>query len=86
MATGTMEERLVTLETRLDSLQRQVEDNLIPAPSKAERGWKAIVGTRLSSPDLKIAAIALTRNATLITQNTRDFQDIAGLKLKDWTR
>ena len=41
---------------------------------------------RISSPDLKIAAIALVRDETLITQNTRDFQNIAGLKLKDWTR
>lgn len=41
---------------------------------------------RISSPDLKIAAIALVNNETLITQNTRNFENIADLKLKDWTR
>jgi tRNA(fMet)-specific endonuclease VapC len=41
---------------------------------------------RLSSPDLKIAAIALVNDATLLTQNERDFRDIAGLKIADWTR
>ncbi len=41
---------------------------------------------RISSPDLKIAAVALVHNEILITQNTRDFESIAGLKLKDWTR
>lgn len=41
---------------------------------------------RISSPDLKIAAISLVNNATLITQNQRDFRSIVGLKLTDWTR
>ncbi len=40
---------------------------------------------RISSPDLKIAAIALVNNATLITQNTRDFEKIANLKIADWS-
>jgi len=41
---------------------------------------------RLGSPDLKIAAIALVNDATLLTQNTRDFRDITNLKIEDWTR
>ena len=49
MATATIEtieERLATLETRLDALQGQVQDCLpITAPTKPKRGWKAIVGT-----------------------------------------
>jgi tRNA(fMet)-specific endonuclease VapC len=39
---------------------------------------------RISSPDLKIAAISLVNNATLVTLNERDFRDIAGLKLESW--
>ena len=40
---------------------------------------------RISTPDLKIAAIALVNDATLVTQNERDFRSIVGLKLEDWT-
>ncbi len=41
---------------------------------------------RISSPDLKIAAITLVNDATLVTLNERDFRNIVGLKLEDWTR
>ena len=41
---------------------------------------------RVSSPDLKIAAITLVNNATLLTQNELDFRNITDLKLEDWTK
>jgi|SRR5579871_3499492 len=41
---------------------------------------------RLSSPDLKIAAIALVNDALLLTQNERDFRNITGLRMEDWSR
>jgi tRNA(fMet)-specific endonuclease VapC len=40
---------------------------------------------RLGSMDLKIAAICLANNATLITRNTSDFDQIEGLVTEDWT-
>lgn len=46
MTAATVEERLTTLETRLDLLQRLLDDR---APrqtaTKQKRGWQAIVGT-----------------------------------------
>ena len=36
--------------------------------------------------DLKIAAIALCHDATVITQNTIDFSRIPNLRVEDWTR
>ena len=36
--------------------------------------------------DRLIAAHALALNVTLVTANPRDFRDIAGLAVEDWTR
>lgn len=40
---------------------------------------------RLGSMDLKIAAIAIANNATLLTRNLSDFSQIKGLRIEDWT-
>ncbi len=42
-------------------------------------------GTRLDDFDLIIASCALTSNLTLVTNNTRHFERIAGLKLENWS-
>ena len=42
-------------------------------------------GQVIGPNDMLIAAIALSRNATLVTNNTREFSRIDGLKLDDWT-
>ncbi|MGC9503824.1 type II toxin-antitoxin system VapC family toxin [Baaleninema sp.] len=40
---------------------------------------------RESTMDLRIAAIALSRNLVLLTQNIRDFDYISELETQDWT-
>jgi tRNA(fMet)-specific endonuclease VapC len=40
---------------------------------------------RLGNMDLKIAAISLTKNATLLTRNISDFEKIVGLSIEDWS-
>ncbi|GAB6192363.1 PIN domain-containing protein [Desulfocastanea catecholica] len=42
-------------------------------------------GLRLADMDLIIAAISLTHNLTLITNNQKHFGRIPGLKLANWT-
>jgi tRNA(fMet)-specific endonuclease VapC len=40
---------------------------------------------RVGTKDLKIAAIALTNNLTVLTRNRRDFGRIPGLAMDDWS-
>jgi tRNA(fMet)-specific endonuclease VapC len=39
---------------------------------------------RIGTMDLKIASIVLSRNATLLSRNVRDFQQVPGLTVEDW--
>ncbi|MBD1842779.1 type II toxin-antitoxin system VapC family toxin [Cyanobacteria bacterium FACHB-63] len=40
---------------------------------------------RVSTMDLRIASIALSRNLAVLTRNTRDFQKVPALSIEDWT-
>jgi tRNA(fMet)-specific endonuclease VapC len=40
---------------------------------------------RIGTQDLKIASIALTVQATLLTRNTKDFAKVPRLRIEDWT-
>ena len=41
-------------------------------------------GTPLAEPDLRIAAIALTHDLTVVTGNVRHFSRVAGLRVENW--
>jgi tRNA(fMet)-specific endonuclease VapC len=40
---------------------------------------------RIGTMDLKIAAITIVHDATLLTRNLVDFRKVPGLKAEDWT-
>ena len=48
------------------------------------RAQLAGAGTPIGPYDLQIASIALANSLTLITHNTREFQQVEGLLLEDW--
>ena len=54
----------------------------------AGREFERLQMLRLSigSTDLKIAAIALSQNAILLSRNLKDFGKIPNLKVEDWTK
>ncbi len=41
-------------------------------------------GIGCSEPDLRIASITIRHNLTLVTGNTKHFQDIPGLRVENW--
>jgi tRNA(fMet)-specific endonuclease VapC len=41
-------------------------------------------GRPLAEPDLRIASIALARDLTLVTGNSRHFSRVPGLRVEDW--
>jgi tRNA(fMet)-specific endonuclease VapC len=36
--------------------------------------------------DLRVAAVALTLKATVLTRNLRDFEKVPGLIVEDWSK
>lgn len=63
-----------------------VVDFTLEAAKKAAKVRSALEkqGTPIGVYDLQIAAIALAENMTLLTNNTREFERVKGLKLENW--
>lgn len=62
-------------------LQMLAYDALAITEFERLRNDKVRVGTQ----DLRIASIALSRNATMVTRNLRDFSKVPGLQVVDWS-
>ena len=55
-----------------------------PAAQEFERLRRARI--RIGTQDLKIASIAITNDAVLLSANLRDFERVPGLRVEDWLR
>jgi len=78
----------------LEKLDRLVWPNItiLPFDEAAARAYGQLrarlerAGTPVSEPDLRIASVALIRQLTLVTGNTRHFSRIPGLSIENWLR
>ena len=61
---------------------------VVPFDMACEQQYQALRAMRLrvGSRDLCIAATALVQNVVLITRNRRDFEQVPGLRLDDWSQ
>ena len=55
-----------------------------PAAAAIMRQLQAL-RIRIGTMDLKIASVALAQDASLLTCNVADFQQVPGLHIEDWT-
>jgi tRNA(fMet)-specific endonuclease VapC len=68
-------------------LDRYLKITVLEFDDAAAEEFKRLKQSRLpvGTMDLKIAAVALARGATLLSRNLRDFSRVSGLLLEDWT-
>ena len=70
-----------------DTLTELQNWSIVPFSKDAIQIYQRLKQSKLNvgSNDLKIAACALSAEATLVTGNTRDFSRVGGLALVDWS-
>jgi len=72
----------------LQHLQTYRKMEVLPYTKAADAYFRQLrsLKIRVGSMDLKIAAIALSHDAILLTRNLRDFSKIPNLHAEDWTK
>lgn len=73
-------------ERMQESLQGAMKLGVLPFDADAAALFVELRQTfrRIGTMDLKIAAICLVHDATLLTRNIVDFQSIPGLRVENW--
>lgn len=72
------------LEKHLDYFRRiTVHGFSAPAAVEFQRLRKTV---RVGTMDLRIAAVALALDATVVSCNRRDFEKVPGLRMEDWSK
>ena len=85
-ATGP-KERVVSYHWFMRTLEFLRGFSVVDYDAQAEARFQSLLAQkiRVGSQDLKIASIVLSREATLITRNRKDFERVGGLKFEDWS-
>jgi tRNA(fMet)-specific endonuclease VapC len=75
--------------SRLADIVRFVNDwHVVPFDEAAAEAFDRFrrMKVRIGSPDLKIASITVTNDALLLTANSRDFDQVPGLRTENWLK
>jgi tRNA(fMet)-specific endonuclease VapC len=81
-------EQLITAYSKLESLIQLFSISQILAfDNEANQIAENLrsQGIRIGTMDLRIASIALSQNAVLLTRNLSDFEKVPNLQVADWT-
>lgn len=81
-------EQYATATRRLNEMRLDFEDRAVLLfDDRAVAEFKHLKATKIKigTMDLRIASIVLANAATLISRNLRDFQQVPGLQVEDWT-
>ncbi len=87
-AQATSQEKIIEAYSRLQSHIGAFRDTpLLPYDALAAAEFERLRQARLrvGTSDLRIAAICLANNATLLTRNLKDFGKVPGLRAEDWS-
>lgn len=85
---GARKRRSAALEDDINRLVAEIQ--VVPFDEPAARSYADIrvaleaAGRRLEDPDLRIAAICLAHDLTLVTGNVRHFERVPGLRVENW--
>ena len=81
---NSQQRNLAALENFIAPLT--IVDFTLDAAKKAAKIRNSLqnLGTPIGAYDIQIAACALSHNMTLLTNNTREFERVKGLKLENW--
>jgi tRNA(fMet)-specific endonuclease VapC len=83
-------EKLLQAQQRLDESEQDLRRFTVlaiddPAAIEFDRLRQNKKLKKIGRGDLLVAAIALANRATLVTRNRKDFDQIPGLAVEDWT-
>ena len=84
---NTIKKMLIAYEKIQTHLQTFRDLTVLPFDKEAATRFELLrqARVRIGSMDLKIAAVCLANNATLLTRNSKDFGQVPGLKFEDWS-